>query len=204
MLFSRNMYYWRNLSPRERLEVLARRKALGCPWHSPPHTHGGGRFLLTAACFEHKNIIGKSVSRLVKFEEKLLTNIQSCFEIRTWVILPNHYHVLGSCEDISIAIKSLGRVHGGMSYQWNGEEKTRGRQVWCKAVETRIKSDRHYFAAVNYVHHNPVRHRWVKKWQEWPFSGAHEYLAAFPRDEVVRRWNEYDISEMGKGWDLED
>ncbi|MDT8390355.1 MAG: hypothetical protein RRC34_07585 [Lentisphaeria bacterium] len=50
---------------------------------------------------------------------------------------------------------------------------------------------------------NPVKHGWVKKWQDCPFSGVHEYLAAYSRQEVLRRWQEYDISDMGRGWDLE-
>ena len=38
----------------------------------------------------------------------------------------------------------------------DGEEKTRGRQIWCHAAETLMKSERHFWATVNYFHPNPV------------------------------------------------
>src|SRR3989442_16012922 len=52
---SRPCYLWRQLTPKQRVELLAWRKERGYPWHSPPHRPNFGhlRFLISAACYEH-------------------------------------------------------------------------------------------------------------------------------------------------------
>src|ERR1039457_6995261 len=85
----------------------------------------------------------------------------------------------------------LGRFHGRTSYAWNGEEQTRGRQVFHRATERFMRSERHFFATVNYVNNNPVHHGYVRLWTEWPWSSAAEYLAQTGRAEAERVWKEY-------------
>jgi putative transposase len=55
---------------------------------------------------------------------------------------------------------------------------------------------------VNYIHNNPVRHGYVEKWQDWPWSSAMEFLDSMGRDEAMRIWKEYPIRNFGKKWDL--
>jgi putative transposase len=121
--------------------------------------------------------------------------------VHAWVVLPNHYHVLAHVPDVLALLRELGRLHGRSSHDWNGEENRRGRQVWCKAAETFIKSDRHFWAALNYVHHNPVRHEYVERWQDWPFSSAAEYLSAMGRAKAEAIWQQYPVLDFGQDWD---
>ena len=37
---------------------------------------------------------------------------------------------------------------------------------------------------MNYVHHNPVRHRYVERWTEWPWSSARQYVAQTDPEEA--------------------
>ena len=96
----------------------------------------------------------------------------------------------------------MGRFHGRTSFQWNGEESTRGRKVWYKCTDRRVRSERHFWATVNYIHHNPVHHDYVQRWEEWPYSSAAAYLAELGRDEARRIWLKYPILDYGKGWDV--
>ena len=64
-----------------------------------------------------------------------------------------------------------------------------------------MKSDGHFWASMNYILHNAVRHGYVERWQDWPFSNAAQYLEAAGRDEAERRWREYPILDYGKDWD---
>jgi putative transposase len=121
--------------------------------------------------------------------------------IHAWCVLPNHYHALIETSVILEVLSELGRMHGRLSFQWNGEEGTRGRQVWCGAAERSMRNERHFWATINYVHHNPVHHGYVERWQEWPYSSATEYLERLGHGEAVRVWKEYPILEFGKGWD---
>ena len=64
-----------------------------------------------------------------------------------------------------------------------------------------MKSERHFWATVNYVLHNAVRHGYVERWQDWPYSSAAQYLAEVGREEVEHRWHQYPLLDYGADWD---
>jgi len=192
------------MSDVERKSVIASRIVRGGSWRRPPlWDQGSGRYMLTAACYEHRPIIGKAPERIANFEQGLLNALQSVVcEIHAHVILPNHYHCLVMSENIGAARKALGRFHGRNSYSWNGEDGAQGRQVFHGSAETIIKSERHFQATLNYIHHNPVKHGYVNRWQDWPYSSASDYLALVGVEEARKHWMEYPETEYGKHWDL--
>ena len=197
------MYRWRRMSPEQRAETLAFRQRQRLPWHGPPHYESDdGLYLISAACYEHKPIIGLNSDRMAAFESELLEVIESvCERVFAWVVLPNHYHILVRCTDIRALLAALGRLHGRTSFRWNGDENRRGRKVWHRAAETAMKSERHFWATLNYLLNNAVRHGYVEHWQDWPYSSAAQYLEEIGRDEAERRWREYPVLDFGKDWD---
>ena len=64
-----------------------------------------------------------------------------------------------------------------------------------------MKSDRHFWAPLNYVHHNPVHHGYVTRWQDWPFSSGGSFIEQWGHDRVIELWKEYTIDRYGKEWD---
>src|SRR4051794_30358323 len=109
------MYYWRRLSQKQREEVLAYRRTQRYPKHSPPHFDSDLEltYIITASCYEHKRIIGKSHIRLTDCESRILAACEKyCTEIYAWCILPNHYHLLIKTALIELLRKELGLIHG--------------------------------------------------------------------------------------------
>ncbi len=198
------MYEWRKMTPEDRERVLAMRKSLERPWHSPPHLdfEGERQYLISAACYEHEPVIGKSPERMSEWEKDLLNTCREfSSNIYAWCILPNHYHLLLKTQRIRVLRLQLGRLHGRSSFTWNGEDQRRGRKVWHNCFERPMRSERHFWATVNYVHHNPVHHRYVEQWQEWPWSSAAEFLQQVGRDRAEHIWRDYPILDYGKKWD---
>ena len=141
------MYYWRSLTDKQRAEVSNYRRTQRFPKHSPPHfdSNESASYLITAACYEHKHIPGKTTLRMSGCESGVLAACESFSEtIYAWCILPNHYHVLVGTNQIKDLRKELGLFHGRSSFKWNGEDQLRGRQVWHNCFERRIKSERHF------------------------------------------------------------
>jgi putative transposase len=199
------MYDYRKLSSDERNSVVQERRLKRQPWHSPPHQEVVGRrsFLLSAACYEHLPIIGHSPERLCECEDGLLEVCRmSEATIYAWCILPNHYHLLVSTDRLKELLRLIGRLHGRTSFIWNGNDNQRGRQVWFNCFERLIRSERHFWASVNYVHHNPVHHGYVQKWQDWPWSSAAEFVAQHGREYALALWEEYPLLDYGKKWDV--
>ena len=189
----------------ERREALAKRKARKLPWHSPPHLEyeGGLRFIVTAACYEHAHIIGRSFERMAECETEVLQICRRCAaEVYAWCILPNHYHLLLQTTCIKELRNQLGLLHGRSSFRWNIEDDQRGRKVWHNCFERPMKSERHFRVSLNYIHHNPVHHGYVKRWEDWVFSSASLYLQHVGREQAIESWKAYPILDYGMKWDV--
>jgi putative transposase len=150
-------------------------------------------------------IIGANEARMTAFANRLLRTLdETCGRqaLAAWCVLPNHYHVLALTRTpLKQVTKALGQLHGRTSRQWNLEDRTTGRTCWYAAVDRGIRSDGHYWAVMNYIHHNPVKHGHVQRWQDWPWFSARDFLSQVPREEAERLWKEYPVLDMGKGWD---
>jgi putative transposase len=198
------MYLWRSLNHKQRQELLAQRKRNQLPWHSPPHRNSdrSSSYMFTAACYEHRSHIGLNPERMRDFENQFLNLLNGqCDHLIAWVVLPNHYHFLADVQNAISITKHPGKLHGRTACAWNQEEGTSGRKVWFGVTETVMKSDRHFWATLNYIHHNPVKHGYVERWQDWPFSSAQVYLESMGKDEAAHIWRTYPITNYGKGWD---
>ena len=176
------------------------------PWHSPPHWEFEGllQSMISGACYEHKRIIGISPQRMTEFEATLLDLCnQFTTNVYAWSILPNHYHLLVQTDQLKGLRSELGKLHGRSSFQWNGEDNQRGRQVWHNCLDRGMRSQRHFWATVNYIHHNAVHHGCADKWQEWPWSSAAAFIERVGRDRAAKIWREYPVRDYGKTWDTD-
>jgi putative transposase len=196
------VYTWRKLTPEQREEVLRFRKEQHRPWHGPPILFQEGQFHLSCACYEHVAHIGRDLARMESFCKKLLDVFdQRRFILMAWCLLPNHYHLLVETKGLKKLKKRLGQLHGQTSHEWNLEENAVGRTVWHRCADRAMRSSRHFWATVNYIHHNPVHHGYVQHWSDWPYSSATGFLEQVGRDRAVSIWREYPVLDYGKGWD---
>jgi putative transposase len=201
------MYRWRSWTPEQRQAILKQRRERHHPCHSPAHLASDRTtyYMITAACFEHHPVIGFSDQRIAEFSNELCNLLHdNCRALLAWVVLPNHYHVLVDAPELKHTLRQLGKLHGRSSFDWDGQESLRGRQVWCNAAETAMKFEGHFYASRNYVLHNPVHHGYCRKWTDWPFSSADDYLKSAGRDKALRFWEAYPLYEYGQSWDPPD
>jgi len=196
------MYDYRKMTVEQRQAVVAARKAAARPWHAPPHfASGKTTYIISAACYEHRQIM-TTASRLTEFTRNLLSGLDTNLgaDIHSWVVLPNHYHLLVRL-DLDEFGRWIARLHNGKATQWNREDETPGRRVWYRFSDRRIRSERHYYAAINYIHANPAKHGYASKADEWAWSSFHEYSDAVGRDTLAEWWREYPVRDFGKDWD---
>lgn len=193
------------MSANERTAALELRKARNLPWHTPPHLdfEVAKQYLVSASCYEHAFIIGKNPKRMTECESEILSFLRElCSRVYAWCVLPNHYHALVRTERIKELRQNIAQFHGRSSYNWNGEDDRRGRQVWYNCFERPMKSERHFFATLNYVHNNPVHHGYVKRWQDWPWSSATRFLERMGHEKAKEIWSRYPVLDYGKNWDI--
>jgi putative transposase len=196
------MYEYRNLTPEQRLELVKQRLKLGYPAHSPPHlVQDDTLYLLTATCFNHAAIMQSPDRRneLLNhlYEQFLLNEI----EIHAWVVLPNHYHILAHMAKFDLLSKAFGHIHGHTSHSWNIEDVCQGRKVWFRYTDRMIRSERHYYTTLNYIHYNPVKHSWIASPYDWKASSLQWYLEHKGREWLRDLWSAYPVRDYGRGWD---
>ncbi len=198
------MYEYRRLTPQERKKIVALRISRGYPPHAPPHPfRGEGYYFISAANFEHQTIMN-SIQRRTEFEIALLEKFRDInASVDGWVILPNHYHLLAQVESLDLVSQQLQKLHGATSHQWNREDGLQNkRKVWYRFSDRMIRNEWHYFATLNYIHHNPVRHKCCRHANEWMWSSIHLYLEDYGKDWLVDKWNRFKPGEkFGRGWD---
>ncbi|MDB9311009.1 transposase [Aphanizomenon sp. CS-733/32] len=208
------MYEYHKLTDEQKAELVEYRLSRGYPPHSPPHPVRDKEFyLLTAACYEHKchlysesrrqqllemifNNFGDAVSNEVS-AEALTTNCKIC----AWVILPNHYHLLVQLVNFDVLSELFRKIHGVLSRQWNLEDNVTKRKIWYRWSDRAIRSQRHYYTTLNYIHYNPVKHGLVKSPYDWVESSVHWYLETYERQWLRDSWVEYPIRDYGTNWD---
>lgn len=195
------MYEYRKLSPEQKIAVVQERLRKGFPPHSPPHPIKNSAFyLITVPCYEHKHRINTEARRQQLLDVVFDKFINEGIEILAWVIIPNHYHLLIKNVDFPLLSKTFRSIHGPLARQWNLEDNRTGK-IWCSYSDRAIRSQKHYYTVINYIHNNPVKHNCVRSPYEWKQSSVHWYLENNGRDWLRSCWVEYPVKTYGKTWD---
>jgi putative transposase len=196
------MYEYSKFTPVQRAGRVDQRLAQGYPSHAPLHPVRDQPFyLLTVACYEHLSHM-RAQDRRVQVLDALFEQFNlNGIEIRAWVVLPNHYHLLANVTSFDALGGLFRRVHGPTSRHWNQEDDRPGRRVWYRFTDRAIRSPRHYATTLNYIHYNPVKHGWAKSPYDWQESSVYWYLEHLGRDGLPDAWVRYPVRDYGRGWD---
>ena len=196
------MYDYRKLSSEQRAKIIEQRLVNGYPPHEPPHLKQDDTcYFLTGVCFEH--------APHMKFRERRKEVLDMIFELFTehgmnilaWVVLLNHYHLLVNVTEFDLLRIIFQKVHGRTAFEWNNEENARGRKVWFRYTDRAMRSERHYYTTLNYIHYNPVKHKLVESPYDWEHSSVHWYLEHYGREWLRDAWAKYPVRQYGEGWD---
>lgn len=95
------------------------------------------------------------------------------YDLRAWVVMPNHVHFLAyfepgrSMEKALHSLKSytsneLKKIHPEMDVIWQGE-----------TFDRYIRTEDHYLGRINYIHQNPVEANLCDRAEDFPWSSAY-------------------------------
>jgi putative transposase len=198
-------YEYRKLSLRERERIAEARKQRGYPLHAPPHPfREQGTYLITAANFEHKELL-HSPERRTEFQEILLNGFHEInADTIGWAILSNHYHILVTVESLALVSKLIKLVHGRTSHDWNLQDGLTGkRKVWYRFSDRRMRDEKQLNQTLNYIHFNPVKHGYVTEIFDWQWSSLFLYENEMGNEWLRTHWKNYMPTEdFGKDWDI--
>jgi putative transposase len=93
-----------------------------------------------------------------------------------WVILGNHYHIIGKFKDAFFLPEMIKKNHSKSAVWLNKSAEKPGRKIWYQYWDECIRDERDYYTKINYIHWNPVRHGYVDAPRVYKFSSYNSYL----------------------------
>jgi putative transposase len=113
--------------------------------------------------------------------ELMVSTLMQCrergkFALHSFVVMPDHVHLLITpAPDVSLE-KALQYVRGGFSFKLKSKMP-----VWERGhFDKRVPGQKEYEACVGYIHQNPVVARMVERAEDFRFSSAGLVIDAMP------------------------
>ena len=143
----------------------------------------GGTYFFTVTLHNRKSSL--LVDRIDDLRESVReARRERPFRIDAWVVLPEHLHAIWTLpvgdDDYSIR---WGRLKGLFTHRLVKagiklcKKPKGGYALWQDRFwEHTIRDDTDYAQHVDYIHYNPVKHGWVRRVRDWPYSTFHRYV----------------------------
>jgi len=166
--------------------------------HNPPHFFVANTlYMLTASIYDKAYLI-ESPQRKLEWRDAFHEAAKIYdWIIVAWVILHNHYHaIVRSPENPPTLSKFTASYHKHTARNWNDQDRSKGRKVWCNYWDTCIRSEHDYYNRLQYVFWNPVKHGLVEKPEDYPFSNFKEYLTQLQDFDFTRLNEVNDVPEF--------
>jgi putative transposase len=154
------------------------------------HIPGASYFFTVALLERHRHLLTENISALrAAFRSVRQTRP---FRIDAIVVLPDHLHCIWTLPTGDADFSTRWRlIKGRFAQAIPPEEPCSPRRVrkgergiWQRRFWEHVIRDEEDFAAhADYIHYNPVRHGWVERVADWPYSSFHRYVRAgiYPR-----------------------
>jgi putative transposase len=147
----------------------------------------GGTYFFTVNLLQRRNndLLVKHVD--VLREEVRKVRQRHPFRIHGWVVLPEHLHCVLELPPGDADFATRWRlIKMGFSKALPPTERlsparaARGeRGIWQRRYwEHLIRNDADFAAHMDYLHFNPVKHGWVDRVIDWPYSTFHHWVKA--------------------------
>ncbi len=146
------------------------------PTLPPTSSSEGGTFFVTVGTYLKQHHF-RGANRLAVLHRGLLTVARDFgWELEAWSVFSHHYHFVGHSPadqgDATNLPRMLGLLHEKTAKWVDRLDAAPGRKVWHNYWDTRLTYQKSYFARLNYVHQNPVKHGLVGEANQYPWCSA--------------------------------
>jgi putative transposase len=165
--------------------------------HRPPHVY------LDNTCYF---IVSRTLKGIKYFNngvkkdllQQTLMDVAKKYNVNlySWVLLDNHYQLVAKIINSIELSEFIGELNGKSSYLLNKLENKQGRKIWYQYREKIIDNEKSFWTHVNYNHHNPVKHGYVKKMKEYKWSSLLAYLDEYGMEYVADCFANYPVIDF--------
>ncbi|MEO0190583.1 MAG: hypothetical protein ABIL18_06340 [candidate division WOR-3 bacterium] len=123
------------------------------------------------------------------------------YKLYAWVILDNHYHLLCKSYKGNDLPTIISKIHAGFSYEVNKLEDKPGRKIWQNYWDKCIRSEKDLWMHFNYIHQNPIKHKYVDKMENYEFSSFNYWKKKKGIEWLETMFRDYPIIDFTIGCD---
>jgi putative transposase len=164
-----------------------------------PTIEGGILFFTVVLADPSSALLVKQIERLREAYRAIQMRLP--FETNAICILPDHLHAIWTLPRVDADFASRWRrIKAGFSrmlpaspqLKSRGQERRREAGMWQRRFwEHAIRDDADFERHVDYIHFNPVKHGYVTRVCDWPYSSFKRYVA---RGILTADWGGDEIS----------
>lgn len=121
-------------------------------------------------------ITGRTVAKINFFNSQEKKNIflrvlkialtKFSYQLYAFVINDNHYHLLVKIEAANQLPRFILNLHSNSARLVNQMDNQAGRQIWYQYWDRCVRSEKDFWTRFNYIHHNPIKHGYLKHLNE--------------------------------------
>jgi putative transposase len=148
------------------------------PLHTPPHWFvPNAIYMVTGATLYKKTFLNSDTKRK-HFCETLFARASTLgWTLEAWSVLANHYHFMARAPENAHSLKLLIQGLHSISAKFiNVSDGTPGRRVWYNYWDACISHETSYWARLNYVHQNPVKHGIVANAEDYSYCSYRWFI----------------------------
>ena len=165
--------------------------------HHPKHVYLDDTWYFISASTHHRErLLSEEKAKAMMRDKLKALVIEFEVQLAAWVILDNHYHLLIKSKVGDDLPRFVGRLHGSTSHALNQQASIRGRRVWDNYWDVCMRTERDYWTRFNYIHHNPVKHGYVARMEDWAFSSYGWYLEHKGEEWLVDAFQRFPILDF--------
>ncbi len=137
--------------------------------HAPSHLFvPGGACIVTGGTYRKVPLFNSPEKRDFVTQTLFAEAERSGWSLQAWAAMSNHYHLVALAPERGATLKPMiSSLHYKTAIWLNRTDGTPGRKVWFQYWDTALTYQRSYFARLNYVHHNPVKHGLAESAEEY-------------------------------------
>ncbi len=164
------------------------------PVQHPPHVYlDNAWYFLTASTINHRpDLVAEEAKAYFR---DTLRSVATRWKARllAWVILDDHYHLLLRTKLGENLPQIVAQLHGSTSHWLNQTSDGPSRSRWRNYWDTCVRTEPDLWTRFNYIHHNPVKHGYVKKIEDWKYSSYGYYVRTKGAEWLQDCWERYPI-----------
>ena len=159
--------------------------------HTPAHLFlDHTPYFITAAIYQKRMLLANPL-----LKNRLLSLLQGYFrryqwDLHHWVILDNHYHLLGKSNNGADMEAIFRNTHSKSAELIRGLTNCET-PVWWNYWDYCPRTESEYMTRLNYLLNNPVKHGYVESLHDYPYSSFHSLVAGLGREALREQFQAY-------------